>query len=134
MAEKKAAKAATKKVTAKKEPAKKTASKVTKSDAKKNAVKKEPATKAATFNIEVEANAAMGVIVVEALKSEQFDVATQEVKDFFSKDEVSDMDVQSMLCKVFAQGVIAGAAIAADEAQKGFEDVNKLLQKLTKKK
>lgn len=129
MAEKKAAKAATKKVTAKKEPAKKTASKVTKSDARK-----EPATKAATFNIEVEANAAMGVIVVEALKSEQFDVATQEVKDFFSKDEVSDMDVQSMLCKVFAQGVIAGAAIAADEAQKGFEDVNKLLQKLTKKK
>lgn len=129
MAEKKAAKAATKKVTAKKEPAKKTASKVTKSDARKV-----PATKAATFNIEVEANAAMGVIVVEALKSEQFDVATQEVKDFFSKDEVSDMDVQSMLCKVFAQGVIAGAAIAADEAQKGFEDVNKLLQKLTKKK
>lgn len=129
MAEKKAAKAATKKVTAKKEPAKKTASKVTKSDARKV-----PATKAATFNIEVEANAAMGVIVVEALKSEQFDVATQEVKDFFSKDEVGDMDVQSMLCKVFAQGVIAGAAIAADEAQKGFEDVNKLLQKLTKKK
>lgn len=129
MAEKKAAKAATKKVTAKKEPAKKTVSKVTKSDARKV-----PATKAATFNIEVEANAAMGVIVVEALKSEQFDVATQEVKDFFSKDEVSDMDVQSMLCKVFAQGVIAGAAIAADEAQKGFEDVNKLLQKLTKKK
>lgn len=125
MAEKKTAKKSTTK--AAKPAAKKTATKAAKAPAKKAPVK-------ATFDIEVEANAAMGAIVIEALKSEQFEVATNEVKAFFCKEEVSDIDVQSMLCKVFAQGVIAGAAIAADEAQKGFEDVNSLLQKLTKKK
>lgn len=127
--------AATKKESAPKAdiPTQKMISKASKPVAKKKTAKKAAEKKTETFDIEVEANAAMGAIVVEALKSEQFTVATEEMKAFFSKEDISDIDIQSLLCKIFAQGVIAGAAIAADEAQKGFEDVNNLLQKLTKK-
>lgn len=99
--------------------------------AAKSAAKKVESTE---FNIEIDANPAMGAIVVEALKSEYFENAADEMKEFFEKEEVSDIDVQSLLFKIFIQGTIAGAAIAADDAQKGFEELASKLQKLTKKK
>lgn len=122
----------------KKAPAKTAAKKVAAKPAAKKASPKAAAKPAAAeesegFDIELNANPAMGAIVVEALKSEYFENAADEMEAFFSKEEVSDVDVQSLLFKVFIQGTIAGAAIAADEAQKGFEDVNKLLKKLSKK-
>ncbi len=121
-----------------KKSATKAPAKAAKPAAKKAAPKAaKPAAKKAEpteFNIEIDANPAMGAIVVEALKSEYFENAADEMKEFFEKEEVSDIDVQSLLFKVFIQGAIAGAAIAADDAQKGFEDLAAKLQKLTKKK
>ncbi len=119
---------------------KKTATKATKAPAKKaepkTATKKPAAKKAAPKDngIEVIGGGAMGNIVDEALKSKYYKAVKADIKTLFKQDEIDDTDIQTLLCKTFVQGVISGAAIAADEAQKGFEELAKMLQKLTKKK
>ncbi|MCQ2092282.1 MAG: hypothetical protein MJY85_06340 [Fibrobacter sp.] len=121
---------------------KKTATKATKAPAKKaepkTATKKPAAKKAAPKakdnGIEVIGGGAMGNIVDEALKSKYYKAVQADIKTLFKQDEIDDTDIQTLLCKTFVQGVISGAAIAADEAQKGFEELAKMLQKLTKKK
>lgn len=121
---------------------KKTATKATKAPAKKaepkTATKKPAAKKAAPKakdnGIEVIGGGAMGNIVDEALKSKYYKAVQADIKTLFKQEEIDDTDIQTLLCKAFVQGVISGAAIAADEAQKGFEELAKMLQKLTKKK
>ena len=122
---------------------KKTAAKATKAPAKKAAPKaaaktakapaKKPTAKAAKSDIEVIGGGPMGVIVEEALKGKYYKAVQADIKTLFKQDEIDDTDIHTLLCKTFVQGVIAGAGIAADEAQKGFEDLAKMLQKLTKK-
>lgn len=127
MAVKKTETKTTKVVAKKAEP--KTASK---SAAKKPAAKKAAPKKSAS-EIEVVGGGPMGVIVDEALKGKYYKAVQADIKTLFKQDEIDDTDIQTLLCKTFVQGVIAGAAIAADEAQKGFEDLAKMLQKLNKK-
>lgn len=125
---------AEKKTTAKaaKAPAKKAAPKA----AAKPAAKKTAAKKAAPKDngIEVIGGGAMGNIVDEALKSKYYKAVQADIKTLFKQDEIDDTDIQTLLCKTFVQGVISGAAIAADEAQKGFEELAKMLQKMSNKK
>jgi len=125
---------AVKKTTAKaaKAPAKKAAPKA----AAKPAAKKPAAKKAAPKDngIEVIGGGAMGNIVDEALKSKYYKAVQADIKTLFKQDEIDDTDIQTLLCKTFVQGVISGAAIAADEAQKGFEELAKMLQKMSNKK
>ncbi len=111
---------------------KKAAKPVAKKAAPKAAAKK-PAAKAAKSDIEVIGGGPMGVIVEEALKGKYYKAVQADIKTLFKQDEIDDTDIHTLLCKTFVQGVIAGAGIAADEAQKGFEDLAKMLQKLTKK-
>lgn len=108
--------------------------KVAKPAAKKAAPKAAAKTaKAAKSDIEVIGGGPMGVIVDEALKGKYYKAVQADIKTLFKQDEIDDTDIHTLLCKTFVQGVIAGAGIAADEAQKGFEDLAKMLQKLTKK-
>lgn len=109
-----------------KKPAAKTAAKA--------APKKAAAKKADKVEIEVIGGGAMGNIVDEALKGKYYKAVQADIKTLFKQDEIDDTDINTLLCKTFVQGVIAGAGIAADEAQKGFEELAKLVQKLTKKK
>ncbi|MCQ2090105.1 MAG: hypothetical protein MJY93_07640 [Fibrobacter sp.] len=121
---------------------KKTATKATKAPAKKaepkTATKKPAAKKAAPKakdnGIEVIGGGAMGNIVDEALKSKYYKAVQADIKTLFKQEEIDDTDIQTLLCKTFVQGVISGAAIAADEAQKGFEELAKMLQKMSNKK
>lgn len=102
--------------------------------AKKAAPKADAKTaKSAKSGIEVVGGGPMGVIVDEALKGKYYKAVQADIKTLFKQDEIDDTDINTLLCKTFVQGVIAGASIAADEAQKGFEDLAKMLQKLTKK-
>lgn len=117
---------------------KKAAKPVAKKAAPKAAAKtaksaKKPAAKTAKSDIEVIGGGPMGVIVEEALKGKYYKAVQADIKTLFKQDEIDDTDIHTLLCKTFVQGVIAGAGIAADEAQKGFEDLAKMLQKLTKK-
>ena len=100
----------------------------------KAAPKKAAAKKADKVEIEVIGGGAMGNIVDEALKGKYYKAVQADIKTLFKQDEIDDTDINTLLCKTFVQGVIAGAGIAADEAQKGFEELAKLVQKLTKKK
>ncbi|MCQ2104720.1 MAG: hypothetical protein MJZ26_02905 [Fibrobacter sp.] len=118
----KVAKPAAKKAAAKKPVAKKAAPKAAAKTAK-----------SAKSGIEVVGGGPMGVIVDEALKGKYYKAVQADIKTLFKQDEIDDTDINTLLCKTFVQGVIAGASIAADEAQKGFEDLAKMLQKLTKK-
>lgn len=102
--------------------------------AAKAAPKKAAAKKADKVEIEVIGGGAMGNIVDEALKGKYYKAVQADIKTLFKQDEIDDTDINTLLCKTFVQGVIAGAGIAADEAQKGFEELAKLVQKLTKKK
>lgn len=107
-----------------------------KKTATKAATKKPAAKKAAPKDngIEVIGGGPMGNIVDEALKGKYYKAVQADIKTLFKQDEIDDTDIHSLLCKTFVQGVIAGASIAADEAQKGFEELAKMLQKLTKTK
>lgn len=110
--------------------AKKAAAKPVAKKAAPKAAAKKPAAKS---GIEVVGGGPMGVIVDEALKGKYYKAVQADIKTLFKQDEIDDTDINTLLCKTFVQGVIAGASIAADEAQKGFEDLAKMLQKLTKK-
>lgn len=114
--------------------AKKPAAKPAAKAAPKKAAAKPAAKKADKVEIEVIGGGAMGNIVDEALKGKYYKAVQADIKTLFKQDEIDDTDINTLLCKTFVQGVIAGAGIAADEAQKGFEELAKLVQKLTKKK
>jgi len=120
------------KAAAKKTVAKKPAAKAAPKAAAKAPAKK-AATKSAKSDIEVIGGGPMGVIVEEALKGKYYKAVQADIKTLFKQEEIDDTDIHTLLCKTFVQGVIAGAGIAADDAQKGFEDLAKMLQKLTKK-
>lgn len=113
--------------------------KVAKKPAAKKAEPKPAAKKAAPkkvdpSDIEVIGGGPMGAIVDEALRSKYYKAVQTDIKTLFKQEEIDDTDIQTLLCKTFVQGVISGAAIAADEAQKGFEELAKMLQKVSKKK
>ncbi len=122
------------KKSATKAPAKKVAPKAAAKPAAKKPAAKKAAPKAKDNGIEVIGGGAMGNIVDEALKSKYYKAVQADIKTLFKQDEIDDTDIQTLLCKTFVQGVISGAAIAADEAQKGFEELAKMLQKMSNKK